>query len=52
MKTLFLDKLPMTLERSDFSYVLDFFFTENKLTIDDDMLTYNTRSTTYINYEK
>ena len=45
-------KLPVTLEYDGWTTGTDLFFSENELSIDDNILTYNSRSTTFINYLK
>ena len=50
LKPIFWGKLPVTLLKSDWSAGIDFFFSQNELTIDDNILTYSTRSTKFMNY--
>ena len=43
-------KIPVSLEYDEWVYGEDIFFSENEVTIDDNILTYSTRSTTFLNY--
>ena len=49
-RTVFWGKIPVALEKSGYYNAIDNWFSYNDLTIDDNILTYETRSTKFINY--
>ena len=51
MYTTYWDRIPITETKDDWVYGTSLYFSQNQLSVDDDMLLYNTRSVTFMNYE-
>ena len=49
-KTIYWEPIPVTIEKSKYLTGNHLFYSVNELTIDDNILTYDSRSTTFLNY--